>query len=252
MGAILFGIIFSMVGVPGAGPVEILEVAPSSPAEQAGLQPGDLILQVQDTPIESSLILQEAILANLGQDTQLEIQRGERTFEVILVPRTNPPPNEGAIGIIMSTLGPMRSVSPAEAALLGSGMVVEQIRTLVTLPVRIVEGSIASEDARLVGYKGMFDIYQNLQETEVEAGTPAGVGTLFFAATITVSLGLLNLLPIPALDGGRILFSLPEILIRRRIPPAYESLINMVSLALLLLLIIYINVQDFVNPAQLR
>jgi regulator of sigma E protease len=63
---------------------------------------------------------------------------------------------------------------------------------------------------------------------------------------------LLNLLPIPALDGGRILFTLPELILRRRIPPAYEAMINTVSLALLVLLMIYINIQDFVNPVSFR
>jgi regulator of sigma E protease len=74
---------------------------------------------------------------------------------------------------------------------------------------------------------------------------------LGFFATITLSLGILNLLPIPALDGGRILFIIPEIVLRRRIPAKYENVINLVSFALLLMLLLYINLQDFVNPIQL-
>ncbi len=72
-----------------------------------------------------------------------------------------------------------------------------------------------------------------------------------FFATISISLGVLNLLPIPALDGGRILFTLPEIILRRRIPPQYENVINMVSFALLLVLLLFINLQDFLNPVTL-
>ena len=249
---ILFAIIFARVGMPSltSGPVEILEVAPDSPAAAAGLLAGDLILQVNETIIDGSQTLQESIQASLGQETTLIVQREGGTEEITLTPRTDPPPDQGAIGIVMRIATDMRPVPPGEAILLGAGAVYEQIRTLITLPASLAQGTVATEDARLVGYKGMFDIYQNLRETEVEAGTPAGVGTLFFAATISVSLGLLNLLPIPALDGGRILFTLPEILFRRRIPPAYESMINVVSLALLLLLMLYINVQDFVNPAE--
>jgi regulator of sigma E protease len=74
---------------------------------------------------------------------------------------------------------------------------------------------------------------------------------LAFFATISISLGILNLLPIPALDGGRILFTLPEIILGRRIPPQYENAINLVSFALLLMLLIFINLQDFLNPVQL-
>jgi len=86
----------------------------------------------------------------------------------------------------------------------------------------------------------MFDIYQQEQVNR----------SLFFAA-ISISLGVLNLLPIPALDGGRILLTLPEIFLRRRVPPKYENVIHLVGFALLLLLIIYINVQDFINPILL-
>jgi regulator of sigma E protease len=74
---------------------------------------------------------------------------------------------------------------------------------------------------------------------------------LWFFTAISMSLGIFNLFPIPALDGGRILLTLPEILLRRRIPPKYENTIHLVGFTLLLLLLIYINVQDFVNPVQL-
>jgi regulator of sigma E protease len=68
---------------------------------------------------------------------------------------------------------------------------------------------------------------------------------------ITMSLGLFNLFPIPALDGGRILLTLPEIFLRRRIPPQYENVIHLVGFTVLLIFLIYINLQDFINPIQL-
>jgi regulator of sigma E protease len=74
---------------------------------------------------------------------------------------------------------------------------------------------------------------------------------MWFFMMITISLGIFNLFPIPALDGGRIALTLPEILLRRRVPPKFESAIHAIGLVLLLLLLIYINVQDFVNPIQL-
>jgi len=59
------------------------------------------------------------------------------------------------------------------------------------------------------------------------------------------------LLPIPALDGGRILFTLPEILFKKRIPPERENMINGVAMLLLIGLMIFVNVMDFVDPAQI-
>ena len=68
---------------------------------------------------------------------------------------------------------------------------------------------------------------------------------------ISISLGVINLMPFPALDGGRILMTMPEILFRRRIPQKYENAINLIGFAILLMVLIYVNVQDFINPIQL-
>jgi regulator of sigma E protease len=104
---------------------------------------------------------------------------------------------------------------------------------------RIAQGEVSPEEGRPLGYKGMFDVYQQIPNP------------LWFFMIISMSLGIFNLLPIPALDGGRILLTLPEILIKRRIPPQYENMIHLVGFAMLLILLIYINLQDFLNPVQI-
>ena len=122
-------------------------------------------------------------------------------------------------------------------------------RGLVTLPVRLIRREIPASQGRLVGFKGMYDIYSNVRQGNAGfCRTPRLLNVLGFFSIITISLGLLNLLPIPALDGGQILFALPEILFRRRIPQQYANLINAIFLLLLILLILYINVQDFIRP----
>jgi len=69
---------------------------------------------------------------------------------------------------------------------------------------------------------------------------------------LSVSLGVFNLLPIPALDGGRILFTLPEILFRRRIPPKFENMVNGVAMLVLIGLMLVVNVMDFINPVNIN
>ncbi len=246
---LLYAVIFSKIGFPVLDQVQIIEVMPNSPAEQAGLMPGDLILKVNDQEIKSTRSLSENIYAHLDEPIQLTYSRQGQQVTVTLVPRRQPPEGEGAIGIVMSN--PTRKVNVLTAIPTGVVAVYHHSRELLTFPIRMIQGQSSPQEGRLVGLKGMFDIYQNIQESQPAPNVPQGVNILGFFATITISLGLLNLLPIPALDGGRIMFALPEIVLRRRIPPQYENAINLVSFALLLMLLLFINLQDFVNPLTL-
>src|SRR4030065_2485731 len=108
---------------------------------------------------------------------------------------------------------------------------------------QIIRGQSTAPEGRLVGLKGMFDLYSSVRESEGTPGIPAVVNVMVFFSSISISLGLMNLFPIPAVDGGRILFTFPELIIRHRIPPKYEIMVNTISFALLILLMIYINLQ---------
>lgn len=249
VGVLLYTMIFSRIGAPIADQVQVIEVAPNSPAQAAGLRSGDLIVEVNDQVINGTEDLQTSIQSNLDQPTEITYERSGQVNTVTLVPRENPPEGQGAIGIVMSN--PTRPISLVEALPRGIVGVVQHTRQILSFPVQMIQGQVSPEEGRFVGFKGMFDIYQEVRQSEPGPVIPAGVRVLGFFATITISLGILNLLPIPALDGGRILFVLPEIIIGRRIPPEYENVINLVSFALLLVLLLYINLQDFVNPIEL-
>ncbi|NIW46415.1 MAG: PDZ domain-containing protein [Gammaproteobacteria bacterium] len=248
-GVILYTIIFSRLGTPDTSKVLVLEVVDNSPAAVAGLETGDQLLQVNNIEVDSTLTLHEAIYDNLGEEISLTYERDGTTNTINLVPREDPPKNEGAIGILMGN--PTTPVSWIEALPTGFSATGEHIYTLVTLPAQVARGTISGEDARLVGYKGMYDIYQEVREQEPIPGTSGNINVLGFFTTITLSLGILNLMPIPALDGGRILFTLPELLFRKRIPPEFENWVNLISFTLLIGLFIYINILDFTNPIQL-
>jgi regulator of sigma E protease len=237
VGIILAIYLFYRIGDPITSQVIIRQVDPGSPAAEAGLMPDDQIIAVNGEDIGSSEELIEFIGMSLGKETNISYLRGEEEGTVTLIPRENPPANQGAIGIHMTN--PTRPVSLGTAAVRGTSVVFENVRGILTLPFRLLSGNAQPGEGRLVGYKGMFDIYNNIQAPS------------YFFMAISISLGVLNLFPIPALDGGRILLTLPEILLRRRIPPQYENMIHLVGFTLLLLLIIYINIQDFLNPIQL-
>ncbi|GAB4581361.1 MAG: M50 family metallopeptidase [Anaerolineales bacterium] len=249
---ILFAFIFTRVGVPDLSQTLIVAVNEDSPAAMAGLKPGDIITMLNDVAITDPDILREAVAQNLGKETRVTYLREGETFQTMLVPRADPPPNQGAMGIEYNH--PIIKVGFVRAVGMGSAALYDQVMQILTLPARLIEGSIAPEEARLVGYKGMYDIYENFREADeaaaVEQESAAGLNTVYFFASISISLGLLNLFPIPALDGGRIVFALPEIIFRKRIPQNAENVINLISFAMLILLMLYINIQDFVNPAD--
>ncbi len=255
-GVVVYAIIFSRIGLPGLGPITILSIYEGYPAEEAGLMKGDLVLEVNGILVDSTDTLRDEIYSNLGEPITLQIERDDSQLEIILTPRADP--SEGpAIGIMMTNDNPTRLVPLGEALVLGVQTVYRYSYELAALPVRLINGSLDPNSARILGYKGMFDFYQNARATDIEAAateeTPtaeSGVNTLTFIGAITVSLGLLNLMPFPALDGGRIMFVLPEILFRRRVPQQFENVVHLVGIAALLLLLIYVNIQDFVNPAQ--
>ncbi len=249
VGVLLYAIIFSRIGTPDVNRVEVLDVAQGSPAAAAGLKIGDFITRINDQTINSTTALQQAIAASLDKNTTLYYERGGKTYQVTLVPRSKPPQGQGAIGIVMGN--PTVPVSAIQALPAGVEAVYLHSQALLALPIQMIRGTASSADARFVGFKGMFDIYQQARTSEPTPGVPPGVNILLFFTNVTISLGLINLFPFPALDGGHILFTLPEIVLRRRIPTEYENWINLVGFAILILLMLYVNLQDFINPINL-
>jgi regulator of sigma E protease len=249
VGVILYAVIFIQLGSFDSSKVLILDIVPNSPADQAGLQVGDIIQELDGQIIDSTNRLHDAIYANLGKPIRLTVSRGNEAQTVSLVPRENPPAGEGAIGITMGN--PTIPINWIQALPLGVAATYDHAIALATLPADVIRGTIAPEEARPVGYKGMYDIYQNVRERELVPGAPESFNIIYFFTTITISLGVLNLLPIPALDGGRILFTLPEIIFRRRIPIGVQNLVNMIGFLVMIGLFFYINYLDFAQPIQL-
>jgi regulator of sigma E protease len=235
---ILLGIfLFYTLGDRVLDKVLVQSVSPQSPAAEAGLKQGDLFISVNGEPIDSVQKLQTLVAENMGKTITIVVQRAGELITVELTPRVNPPEGQGPMGVGLDN--PTRPVGLATASYRGVYAAFENVRGILLLPVRMLRGQATPEEGRLVGYKGMFDIYQRIQSP------------LWFFMMISISLGIINLLPLPALDGGRILLTMPEILVHRRIPAKYENAIHMIGFTMLLLLLIYINLQDFINPIQL-
>ncbi len=250
IGIVLFSVMFMRIGAPITNIVQVEQVSSGSPAAQAGLKVGDQILSINGTKIDNMEGLRSLVQNYLGKQITMVYRRAGQDASTSLTPRANPPANQGPLGIVMGN--PSNPVTIAQAFPTAVLTTFDQARQFVLLPVRLIRGQANPQDARVVGPKGMFDIYQEAVKQDqaasaTSASTPA-VSVLGLMGSISVALGLTNLLPIPALDGGRILFVLPEILFRRRVPAQYENLVHLIGFAALLLLMGYITFQDFANP----
>ena len=259
--AVIFGLIAALQGVPTTGPVSLAEISPDSPALQAGLQPKDVIVSINGKAVTQNSDVSTVIYDNLDKPLNMVIERGGQTVNVTLTPLSSRyKAGQGPIGILMSD-PPTRPATIVEVVSDGVVMTGLQAGTLIYLPIALIQGAIAPGEARLSGLKGIFDIINVAVKKDVstrQAAEPVPSGTptphptnyaLYFIAALSVSLGVINLFPVPALDGGRILFTLPEILFHRRIPMEFENMVNGVAMLLLIGFMIFINVMDFINPA---
>jgi regulator of sigma E protease len=227
--------------------VLITSVEPGSPAAVAGALADDIILAVDRVEINDFQTLQDAISDRLGEPTALLVQRGENQVSLSMIPRLNPPDGQGPIGV---TLGnPTRSVGWVESVRLGLNSTRFQFAEMVHLPSRLIRGELEPEEARISGLKGMYDMM--VWAGQIDRSSQRPFLTLNLIGVISAGLALANLLPIPALDGGRLMFVGFEAIFGKRVPPQHEGLAHTVGFMLLLALIIYVNLQDFINPINL-
>lgn len=253
---LIYSIIFTRVGVPDTNRVLISSVTQDSPAAQAGFQDGDILISANGQPIHNFDELRLIVDDNENKPIAFLVDRRGEQVELTVVPRMNEQEERVMMGVGLGV--PFRSANSwTETLDLGARYAYINIRTLISLPAQMIRGSLPSEQSRLIGLKGIYDVLEQTVNHDVQASAspPAStdpvdqpIRTLDLIASLSISLGIFNLFPFPALDGGRILFVLPELIFRRRVPPRFENLVHGMGMALLLLVMIYVNVMDFVNP----
>ncbi len=250
---ILFIVIYARVGVPDMNRVLVAGVTTDTPAQAAGMQAGDIFVSADGQPIKTAQELQSLVQTKLDQPISFVLQRGTDQVTLTAVPRSQHPDDQGPLGITLDV--PYVKGTGSQTVGLAFNMAYYQSKQLVTLPVRLLQGTVSASEARFVGPKGMYDIYSQARTIDAEnAGstTPgATVNTLWLLANISIALGITNLLPLPALDGGRMIFVLPELILRKRVPAKYENMVHFVGFALLLILMVVITAQDIINPIVL-
>ena len=318
---LLFTVVFMLPQDAIVTRVAVLEVAPGSPAEGAGVAPGDVITHADGRRLDNSFELQAAVQRRLGADTTWTVDRGGRTIEIrIAEARIAPPEGQGATGILLAdgriTVASVASGSPASRAGLlpgdlllrvGRSGVVSDGATQTALdawiegtpgepvPIIVLRGGTlttltAEPEAGALGgltldvrpteprsepvwravpmsFRQTWDvlvIFRN-EISRIAAGASsldlvgpvgiaqitteiagAGLGSLItWTALLSINLAIVNMLPIPALDGGRIMFVLIELARGgRRLAPEKERIAHMVGFAILISAIVAVSIGD--------
>lgn len=242
LAAILLAVYSLMLGMPDASRpgVVVQAISAGSPAESAGLALTDRIVAADGQSISTVEDLQKYTAAHVGQPIAYSVVRGEQQLDVTITPRANPPANEGALGIqIGIATRPTRLWEAGWAGLQGVGRI---IYLTFAIPANLIREGRPIGDAGFMGPVGIAATTGEVVRSAVQVESLAPV--IWFTALLSAALGITNLLPIPALDGGRILFIIVELIRRKRVEPAQEGMVHLIGFGLLLLLVGLLTVRE--------
>lgn len=247
--------------------VRVWSVVEESPAAEAGIMLGDLIFAFNGESIldvfDPGAELQRLTNESAGEEVQLSLLRDGTTRDVSLVPRVDPPAGQGRMGIgirseYTTTDETFVFVQDAEIDYIpepigpsinyGLQTTAEVFGLIAEFPSRIAQGDASPEEQRIISVVGVSQLGGVILQDSIEENTVSIF--LRYVALISIALGVTNLLPIPALDGGRIVFAVIELIRGKPVAPEREGYIHMIGLVFLLSLGVLVMINDLANPVS--
>jgi regulator of sigma E protease len=241
----IFSLVYSVMGIPQSPPV-VGKVVDGSIAQKAGMQAGDVILQVDDVTITQWANLPPVITKSEGRNLRLTVRRGEKVIPLRVTPQAATVKNifgeevkTYQIGIVSSGEFVLKREPVYKAVGMGFYQTWFVTKLTVLSIVKVIQRVIPAKQA----LGGPILIAQM-------AGKQAQEGLLsliFFTAVISINLGIINLIPIPILDGGHLLFLTVESLIGRPLSIKKLELAQQIGLIIILLLMAFIFYNDIMR-----
>lgn len=241
---------YKFVGVNQTSETAIIvgNIADGSPAKQAGLTDGDRLIAINGTPITSADKFVEDIKTNAGKEVKLTVSdiQGKDTKDITIVPRENPPAGQGALGV---SLGGLKTVTlsydtPMQKLFAGpihsynlmgySGKILGE-----TIGFSFKERDLAPVSNAVAGPIGITSVVGQILSIK----NPV-IPYLDFVAALSLNLAVVNILPFPGLDGGRLFFLVIEAITRKKTHAVVEKYVHTIGLVVLLSLIILITISD--------
>ena len=217
--------------------VAVIDVVANSPAATAGLAPNDIITSVDGQSFSDSSGLRNYILQNAGHNFDFGVKRGKQVLNLTVASQANPAPGSGPTGIALAQVG--RLSFPWYKAL-GEGA-----KATLSEAAQIVTG-LYSLFASGKGFSSLGGPVKIATLT----GEVASLGFIYlvqFTAFLSLNLAILNILPIPALDGGRVMFLIIEKIRGKSNNQKMEQLANTLGFSLLLLLMLAVTIHDVIR-----
>ena len=229
-------------------------VTKNSPAEKAGLGPFDRVLTINDQPVTSVQFFTDEIGRNKGKEITMTWKniRSGKLSEATMIPRVNPPENDGALGVGFDMQPTLLITydSPVQRAFSGithsTNLAMYNISAIGSLiSESIEERSPEKVGGAVAGPVGIFKVVEIfLSFGDVKERI---LQLLNLAGMLSVSLAFFNILPIPALDGGRLFFILVEGITGKKVNQRFETLTHTIGMVVLLTLIALITFKDIVQ-----
>ena len=221
------------------GDVSVAQVVPGSPAEAAGLQVNDIISRANGQQLENVTELTRISEESNGAVIELVVNRGGQPQVIRVTPRLSEPENKYRMGIAAGLINireETRRENPVAAVRLASST----IWSMLGLLGQAVAGWFSGGEG--VQLSGPIAIAQYTSEVTQIAGL---TGWILLASVFSINLAVLNIMPIPMLDGGRLVFVIIEWARRgKRVPPEKESMVHLAGFVVLIGLILWISYKD--------
>lgn len=216
----------------------IVGVDEGTPAVEAGLKALDRIVRINTVTDPTIEQVQQVVKDQAGQEVSMEIERQGSHITIVAVPRVEVTPEEGPLGITLQMTG-LEHISWWKAPWYGVTRTASAGWMIGTEFTKVV--------GRLIAKQGVSEAVAGPIGIAVYTNEMTNLGLSYileFAAFISINLALINFLPIPALDGGRIMFVVFEAIFRRKVPARIEYISHMTGFGLLIILMILITLRD--------
>ena len=221
--------------------VHIEKIIKDSPAEKAGLKEQDIILEIENSKVRKSEDLINTTRKYLGTEITLLVLRDNREYQIKLIPRSDYPADQGPMGV---------SISNFE----------EKKYTWEEAPIAGLKESLVLTRELIIGIGKTLWKLVTFQNVSKEVAGPIGIAqmtgeaikfgrnaVLEMLGLLSLNLAIINILPFPALDGGRLFFVIFEGITGKRVKTDWERYIHQAGMAILLFLIILVTVNDLIR-----